>query len=139
MSNELMASSNVALGTILINTISGDDIEARVEAGNAMTDADSLSKIGFDNPISVRNFITRAGVRAQTGEQCVDVYIICDDGQVYFTQSSGIAKSVLIYVAAFTDANGNFTAPCDKGYKFVVREKAINNGRTMKNLVAVKS
>ncbi len=140
MANEIMVqNNNIALGTILINTISGDDIEARVEAGNAMTDADSLREVGLDTPISVRNFITRAGVRSRTGEACIDVFIICDDGHVYYTQSSGIANSVLIYVAAFTDANGHFTAPCDKGYSFVVKEKQLANGNTLKSLVAIKA
>lgn len=139
MANEIMVqNNNIALGTILINTINGDDIEARVEAGNAMTDADSLKEVGLDTPFSVRNFITCAGVRSRTGESCIDVFIICDDGHVYYTQSSGIAKSVIIYVAAFTDANGHFTAPCDKGYKFVVREKTLANGNTLKTLVAIK-
>ena len=145
MANEIVAQNNnnnglsgLSVGAVLINTISGDDLESRVLASNAQSDADSLKTIGIDTTFLVRNFILQVGVRSRTGELCVETYLICDDGNVYYTQSSGIAKSAKNFIDCFTDENGNFNAPCDRGYGFVVREKTLGNGNTLKTLAAVK-
>ena len=146
MANELATVSNnttsladMSIGTVLINTINGDDLEARIAASNAKSDAESLKNIGLDVKIAVRNFILTAGVRSRTGETCVDVFLICDDGKVYFSQSGGIARSAQDFIDAFTDAHGRYTAPCDKGYSFVVRERLTDSGNTVKSLFCVKS
>lgn len=93
-----------------------------------------------DVPISVRNIMTMPGVRMRTGEPCINSYFETVDGTIYMSQSSGIAKSLPIIIAACTNQiTGEFTAPCDKGWNLVVRSQVLPNGNTYKSIVPIKA
>lgn len=90
--NQLANSGNLGDGyfcTVDLNTEEGQNI-----ALVALNGATPLKELG-DTPFLMKDFIQEGGIRAVSGTPCVNTYIISDDNQVYFTQSDGIAKSVL--------------------------------------------
>ena len=92
-----------------------------------------------DNVLRITHFITAPGVRSRTGEFCIDVRLICEDGTVYFTQSSGIAKSVKNIVRmCINKKTGEYISPLERGIGFKIVETELDNGNTYKYLDPVR-
>lgn len=121
-----------------ICTLDITQLKGKMQLANALNGAVSMQdKVG--EPLRVTNIVTTQGVRSRTGEECVNTYLICDDDVVYFSQSDGIARSVKVLVALFTDPNtGRFTNPVEQGVGFMIREQKLNNGNTLKTVVPVE-
>lgn len=121
-----------------ICTLDITTIEGKMALATALNGAVSLrDKVG--ETLRVTNFVTTQGVRARTGEECINTYLICDDDTVYFSQSDGIARSVKVLVGLFTDADTNtFMNPVDLGVGVMVKEQTLQNGNTLKTAVPVK-
>lgn len=121
-----------------ICTLDITTIEGKMDLATALNGAVSM-RDKTNEPLRVVNIVTTQGARARTGEECVNTYLICEDGTVYFSQSDGVARSVKVLVALFTDPNTNeFMNPVEQGVGFMVKEQTLQNGNTLKTVVPIK-
>lgn len=119
-----------------INTIDlAASTENKVKVANAVNAAASLN--GHEGEVlHVSDVITMPGVRrgrnGAPDAECTNVYLVCETGEVFFTQSSGVARSVNFIVALFPDCNaGNGYIPV------VCKEQQMPNGNSLKTLEIV--
>ena len=89
----------------ILNTFKGNDVASRRALYNALNNAKSLNA-NDSWPINVANIVIVAGTRAVSGDECENVYLICDNGDAYFSQSNGIAKSAKELAAIFDFGDG---------------------------------
>lgn len=121
-----------------ICTLDITTIKGKMQLAKALNGAITMKDM-VNVPLRVTDVITTEGTRARTGEQCVNTYLVCDDDSVYFSQSDGIARSVKVLVALFTDPNtGRFTNPAEQGVGFMIKEQNLPNGNTLKTIVPVE-
>ena len=121
-----------------ICTLDITTIDGKMTLATALNGAVSMSD-KIDEPLRVTDVVTTQGARSRTGEECVNTYLICDDGAVYFSQSDGIARSVKVLVALFTNPNTQkFENPVEQGVGFLVKEQKLGNGNTLKTVIPVK-
>ena len=121
-----------------ICTLDITNIKGKMQLATALNGAVTM-KDKTDAPLRVTDVVTTQGVRSRSGEECVNTYLICDDGTVYFSQSDGIARSVKVLVALFTDPQTQrFTNPVEQGIGFMVKEQNLPNGNTLKTVVPVE-
>lgn len=112
--------------TVDINTDEGQDTVLV-----ALNGATPLKDLG-DKPFMMLDFIQERGTRTVSNTPCINTYIVSENNKVYFTQSDGIATSVLRF-AKFKPhvfCGGG-------GIKVQVIEMPTKNG-TMKRLVPAK-
>lgn len=92
-----------------------------------------------DKEIIFCDCIQVAGVRKArnggTDTPCKNTYLIDADGNAYFSQSDGIARSVQMISALFPDFGKHLD---DGGIKLKLVEQKLPNGNTLKNLVPVQ-
>lgn len=110
-----------------ICTMDNSTFEGKRAIVNARNNAMSLNAIG-DTPLTVIGAYTAPGVRSQTGQKCVNVYLFANDGNTYFSQSQGIYRSVLDIYDMFPD----FNAP--NGIPVVVKKTPLGGDRSTKSL-----
>lgn len=110
-----------------ICTMDNSTFEGKRAIVNARNNALSLNAIG-DTPLTVIGAYTAPGVRSQTGQKCVNVYLFANDGNTYFSQSQGIYRSVLDIYDMFPD----FNAP--NGIPVVVKKTPLGGDRSTKSL-----
>jgi hypothetical protein len=110
-----------------ICTMDNSTFEGKRAIVNARNSALSLNAIG-DTTLTVIGAYTALGVRSQTGQKCVNVYLFANDGNTYFSQSQGIYRSVLDIYDMFPD----FNAP--NGIPVVVKKMSLGGGRSIKSL-----
>lgn len=130
--NEQMNAANETAQTTVDNyryicTMDNSTFEGKRAIVNARNNAVSLNAIG-DTPITVIGAYTAPGVRSQTGQKCVNVYLFANDGNTYFSQSQGIYRSVLDIYDMFPD----FNAP--NGILVAVKTTPLSGGRSTKSL-----
>lgn len=123
--NEIV--QNGADGFRYIHTMAADTFEGKCAIIKARNNALSLNSVG-SSPFVVVGVQITPGVRSRTGEKCANVYLFTKDGKAYFTQSTGIYRSVMDIYDMFHD----FNAPA--GIPVVVRSEELDNGRTLKSL-----
>lgn len=101
----------------------------RVRMFNARNSATSLQNLG-DTPIDIVDVMTQIGVRARSGNPCQNTYIFTADGQVYFTQSNGLGKTINEVVDM---VSGDFKTNTTNGYvKAQIKETPLSGGRSYK-------
>lgn len=101
----------------------------RVRMFNARNSATSLKNLG-DTPIDIVDVMTQIGVRARSGNPCQNTYIFTADGQVYFTQSNGLGKTINEVVDMVSgDFKTNTTNGCVKAQ---IKEMPLSGGRSYK-------
>lgn len=101
----------------------------RVRMFNARNSAISLKNIG-DTPIDIVDVMTEIGVRARSGNPCQNTYIFTVDGQVYFTQSNGLGKTIDEIVDM---VSGDFKTNTTNGYvKAQIKETSLSGDRSYK-------
>lgn len=106
-----------------------DNIKNRVQVFNAHNSARSLKTIG-DTPINIVNVLAEPGSRARSGNLCQNTYLFTDDNLVFFTQSSGIARTVNELVEM---VQGDFAKNTTNGYVTVqMVESKLSGDRTYK-------
>lgn len=110
-----------------ICTMDNSTFEGKRAIVNARNSALSLNAIG-DTPLTVIGAYTAPGVRSQTGQKCVNVYLFANDGNTYFSQSQGIYRSVLDIYDMFPD----FNAP--NGIPVTVKKTLLGGGKSTKSL-----
>lgn len=110
-----------------ICTMDNSTFEGKRAIVNARNNALSLNDRGAE-PLTVIGAYITPGVRFQSGQKCVNVYLFGKDGNTYFSQSQGIYRSVLDIYDMFPD----FNAP--DGITVVVKETSLGGGRSTKSL-----
>lgn len=101
----------------------------RVRMFNARNSATSLKNLG-DTPIDIVDIMTQIGVRARSGNPCQNTYIFTADGQVYFTQSNGLGKTINEIVDM---VSGDFKANTTNGYvKVQIKETPLSGDHSYK-------
>lgn len=101
----------------------------RVRVFNARNSATSLKNVG-DTPIDIVDVMTQIGVRARSGNPCQNTYIFAADGQVYFTQSNGLGKTINELVDM---VGGDFKTNTTNGYvKAQIKETSLSGNRSYK-------
>ena len=138
--NNQMASVNANsfnIPTGYICTLNLDEISGKLALAQAINGATTtVEKIG--DVLRVVDFVTTPGVRSRTGETCTNSYLILEDGSALFTQSDGVARSVAVIVATFTDKlTGAYTNPVSLGVGCKIIEEKLQNGNTLKKLLPV--
>ena len=112
-----------------VNTVNMDTFEGAAAVANALNASVSLND--YDGEIlDVVDIVTVPGVRAQTGEECINTHLILDDGTTVFSQSSGIARSARFIVGFL----GDFI---HDGIRLRVKEQKLRNGNILKSLEIV--
>ena len=118
-----------------INTVNMDTFEGKVNVLNALNNAMSL-KQAKDAVLDICDCIVMAGVRkgrnGMADTECNNVYLIDTEGNAWFSQSDGIARSVKMIVMMFPDFGKSSD---DKCLHVKVVEKELDNGNTIKTLV----
>lgn len=110
-----------------ICTMDNSTFEGKRAIVNARNNALSLNAIG-ETPLTVIGAYTAPGVRSQTGQKCVNVYLFANDGNTYFSQSQGVYRSVLDIYDMFPD----FNAP--NGIPVAVKKTLLDGGKSTKSL-----
>lgn len=101
----------------------------RVRMFNARNSAMSLKNLG-DTPIDIVDVMTQIGTRARSGNPCQNTYIFAADGQVYFTQSNGLGKTINELVDM---VGGDFKTNTTNGYvKAQIKETSLSGDRSYK-------
>lgn len=101
----------------------------RVRMFNARNSATSLKNLG-DTPIDIVDVMTQIGVRTRSGNPCQNTYIFSADGQVYFTQSNGLGKTINALVDM---VEGDFKTNTTNGYvKVQIKEMSLSDNRSYK-------
>lgn len=101
----------------------------RVRMFNARNSAMSLKNLG-DTPIDIVDVMTQIGTRTRSGNPCQNTYIFAADGQVYFTQSNGLGKTINELVDM---VGGDFKTNTTNGYvKVQIKETSLSGDRTYK-------
>lgn len=101
----------------------------RVRMFNARNSATSLKNLG-DTPIDIVDVMTQVGVRTRSGNPCQNTYIFTADGQVYFTQSNGLGKTINDLVDM---VEGDFKTNTTNGYvKVQIKETPLSEDRSYK-------
>ena len=101
----------------------------RVRMFNARNSATSLKNLG-DTPIDIVDVMTEIGVRTRSGNPCQNTYIFTADGQVYFTQSNGLGKTINELVDM---VEGDFKTNTTNGYvKVQIKETSLSGDRSYK-------
>lgn len=101
----------------------------RVRMFNARNSATSLKNLD-DTPIDIVDVMTQIGARARSGNPCQNTYIFTADGQVYFTQSNGLGKTINEVVDM---VSGDFKTNTTNGYvKAQIKETPLSGGRSYK-------
>lgn len=119
---------------VQINTLNTDTFDGKITALNALNNAVSLKDA--NSSLKICDCIALPGVRKGRNNtadtECQNTYLIDIDGNAYFTQSDGIARSVRMIYMLFPD----FGKSSDTGYLTVrVVEKKLPNGNTIKSLI----
>ena len=136
--NAIQNASDFEIPRGYICTLDISSISGKMQLATALNAAKSMRDL-VNVPLSVENIVTTEGVRARTGEMCVNTYLFTSDGNVYFTQSEGIARAVKIIIGLFADpATGEFVSPASLGVGLKVEEQILANGNTLKTLVPVE-
>lgn len=136
--NAIQNASDFNIPNGYICTLDVTTIDGKMQLANALNGAVTMAdKVGV--PLRVTDVVTTQGVRSRTGDVCTNTYLILDDGTVHFSQSDGIARSVKVLVALFTDpSTGAFMNPVEQGVGFMIKDQSLNNGNTLKTVVPVK-
>lgn len=138
MTDELVKINQNGTTLGFVNTCDVESEEGLILVYNAVNNAESLNNVPEGTVLDVAEVIQKPGIRRSRDPripdvQCVDTYLVTDDGTAYMSQSSGIAKS-----AEFL-AN-MFFAKADRAasYPMVVTLRHLPNGNTVKGLQIVR-
>lgn len=135
MADEIMVAENNELATVdfkipegFICTVDLSSEEGKIAVATALNGAEPL-KDYVGKELILTDVVTTSGIRAVSGTECTNTYLILKNGKVLFSQSDGVARSIRTIVALW---NGDFG---DKGRKIKCVEQKLNNGNSLKVLV----
>lgn len=128
MANEIMnvSDNTFDIPTGYICTMDTTTKIGKLKVVKALNNAKALSDIGSEL-FTVVGILTTPSVRSRTNEPCTATYLVCADGNVYFSQSDGIAKAAATLTAAFGDI-------IEDGIVCRIVEFKTKGGNTMKTI-----
>lgn len=118
-----------------INTCDLDTLDGKKKTANAINGAVSLNDyVGV--VLNIVDVITMPGTRkgrnGMPDTECQNTYLIDDKGVAYFSQSSGVARSLSVNMSIYQ------TCDAGKGYlPMVCKAETLPNGNTLKTLIVV--
>ena len=123
---EMVVADEAKPAMALSNTVmSRFEDSGRATIFNALNNALSLSKDAPET-LTLKGLICMPGIRAVSGDPCIDTYLVDSDGQAYFTQSTGIGNAARDLLGLYNDNVA--------GLVIAVEEAPIGGGRTIKRL-----
>ena len=87
---------NISEGFIC--TLDRTSTEGKVAIAKALNGSEPL-KDHMNEVLHLAGVITTPGVRAQSGAECTNNYLVLDDGKVLFSQSDGVTRSLKVIAA----------------------------------------
>lgn len=133
---QAIAVNPVEAATPFINTLDASTVEGKLTTANALNSAVSLNDY-VETPLQIVDLIQTAGIRKardknQIDTPCTNTYLIGADGQAYFSQSEGVARSARNILAIFPDLNK------PEGLKMVCSEMQLPNGNSIKQIAVTR-
>ena len=125
MSNELSTTTNGNIG--FVSSMKVETKRDKIVLAKALNAAESMKDAGTE-PFEIIALIQQPGKRSQSGEDCVNTYLVKRDGTALFSQSDGIKRSAQEIMGIFTPDE------IAEGLMVFVAEKKLANGRTLKVL-----
>lgn len=121
----------------IYNTIDTTTRAGKVKTVNAYNNAGSLTELGNEVFTLVDAFTTtgvrRSRIEGAPSQECINAYLVTDDGKSYFTQSVGIVNGLQMVLAVAPDLDKDAG-----GIKVRVTTKKLMNGNTLKGLEIVE-
>lgn len=101
----------------------------KVAIAKALNGSEPL-KEHMDEVLHLAGVITTPGVRAQSGANCTNNYLVLDDGTVLFSQSDGVTRSLKVIAALW---GGDMHDGKTVDFKCISQN--LTNGNTLKTIV----
>ena len=135
--NDLDVNFNIPTG--FINTLDLSTNEGKIATVNAMNNSEPLNN-HVGEIIEVVDCITIPGIRkgrnGAPDTECVNTHLIDTKGNVYFSQSDGVARSIRSFAALWPDFGKGTTV---EGFlPMVCKNIELANGNTLKTMVIVE-
>ena len=118
---------NISEGFIC--TLDRTTTEGKVAIAKALNGSEPL-KDHMNEVLHLAGVITTPGVRAQTGANCINNYLVLDDGKVLFSQSDGVTRSLKVIAALW---GGDLHDGKSVDVKCISQN--LNNGNTLKTII----
>lgn len=118
---------NISEGFIC--TLDRTSAEGKVAIAKALNGSEPL-KDHMDEVLHLAGVITTPGVRAQSGANCTNNYLVLDDGTVLFSQSDGVTRSLKVIAALW---GGDLHDGKTVDVKCISQN--LTNGNTLKTII----
>lgn len=118
---------NISEGFIC--TLDRTSTEGKVAIAKALNGSEPL-KDHMDEVLHLAGVITTPGVRAQSGAECTNNYLVLDDGTVLFSQSDGVTRSLKVIAALWGGDLHN-----GKTVDVKCISQNLTNGNTLKTII----
>lgn len=118
---------NISEGFIC--TLDRTSTEGKVAIAKALNGSEPL-KDHMDEVLHLAGVITTPGVRAQSGSECTNNYLVLDDGKVLFSQSDGVTRSLKVIAALW---GGDLHDGKTVDVKCISQN--LTNGNTLKTII----
>ena len=118
---------NISEGFIC--TLDRTSTEGKVAIAKALNGSEPL-KDHMNEVLHIAGVITTPGVRAQSGANCTNNYLVLDDGTVLFSQSDGVTRSLKVIAALW---GGDLHDGKHVDVKCISQD--LNNGNTLKTII----
>lgn len=118
---------NISEGFIC--TLDRTSTEGKVAIAKALNGSEPL-KDHMNEVLHLAGVITTPGVRAQSGAECTNNYLVLDDGTVLFSQSDGVTRSLKVIAALW---GGDLHDGKTVDVKCISQN--LTNGNTLKTII----
>lgn len=118
---------NISEGYIC--TLDRTSTEGKVAIAKALNGSEPL-KDHMNEVLHLAGVITTPGVRAQSGAECTNNYLVLDDGKVLFSQSDGVTRSLKVIAALWS---GDLHDGKTVDVKCISQN--LTNGNTLKTII----
>lgn len=118
---------NISEGFIC--TLDRTSTEGKVAIAKALNGSEPL-KDHMNEVLHLAGVITTPGVRAQSGADCTNNYLVLDDGTVLFSQSDGVTRSLKVIAALW---GGDLHDGKTVDVKCISQN--LTNGNTLKTII----
>jgi hypothetical protein len=118
---------NISEGFIC--TLDRTSTEGKVAIAKALNGSEPL-KDHMNEVLHLAGVITTPGVRAQSGAECTNNYLVLDDGKVLFSQSDGVTRSLKVIAALWS---GDLHDGKTVDVKCISQN--LTNGNTLKTII----
>lgn len=124
-----LATNGFNISEGFICTLDRTSTEGKVAIAKALNGSEPL-KDHMDETLHLVGVITTPGIRAQSGANCTNNYLVLDDGTVLFSQSDGVTRSLKV-IAALWGADLHDGKTVD--VKCISQN--LTNGNTLKTII----